>query len=309
MQTTLDSPTARHVAAESPAGSPAAVWAGWRANRVLRRFLRDRYSLAALAVLGLIVLASVLAPVLTPYDPTITSPRERMQLPSLVHPLGTDSLGRDMLSRVLYGGRISLAIGFSAVAIGLLGGVLLGALAGYFRRLDNPIMRVVDVMLAFPSVLLALAIVATLGPGIEKAVLAVGMVNVPLLTRLTRSQVLSMRERDFALAARSLGARDGRILFRHILPNCLGVILVYSTVRLGHAITMAATLSFLGLGAQPPSPEWGAMAASGRQYLSSFPLIATWPSLAIFLTFMAANLVGDGLRDALDPRTERSMLQ
>lgn len=276
-------------------------------QRVATRLRHDPYSMTALVIVVVFVIAGLLAPLYVPYDPLETMADRRSQGPSAEHWLGTDSLGRDLFSRVMSGARSSMTVGLVSVLIGLVGGGLLGLLAAYYERSDALIMRFVDILLAFPSILIALAVVATLGPGLNRAMIAVGIANIPLFARLTRGQVLGVKERDFIEAARSVGAKDHRIVFKHLLPNCLGVLVVYSTVRLGQAIMMATTLGFLGLGAQPPSPEWGAMVSAGRRYLTTHPLEVVVPSVAIFIVVICANLVGDGLRDALDPKSQRAM--
>ncbi len=258
--------------------------------------------MAGSACTVLLVLGAVLAPVITPYDPTKITMRERLQTPSARHWLGTDQFGRDILSRIVHGTRVSLTVGLIAVGIGLGVGTVLGLVAGFYRRLDYPIMGLMDVMLSFPQILLAIAIVAALGPGIFNAMIAVGIGAVPGFTRLTRSEVLSIREREYVEAGRALGARQARILVRYVLPNALSSTIVLGTLALATAILSAAILSFLGLGARPPMPEWGAMAAEGRGFIAQYPHIATFPSLAIFVVVLCFNLLGDGLRDALDPR-------
>jgi peptide/nickel transport system permease protein len=253
------------------------------------------------ACLLVLIVAAVFAPVVAPYDPTKVTMRERLQRPSAKHVLGTDQFGRDILSRIVHGTRISLTIGLISVGIGLGLGTTLGLIAGFFRRLDYPIVALMDVLLSFPQILLAIAIVAALGPGIFNAMIAVGIGAVPGFTRLTRSSVLSIREREYVEAARALGASNRRIIARYVLPNSLAPLVILGTLSLAGAILAAAILSFLGLGARPPMPEWGAMAAEGRGFIAQFPHIATFPSLAIFIVVLCFNLLGDGLRDALDP--------
>jgi peptide/nickel transport system permease protein len=268
-----------------------------------RRVRANIVAAAALVFLVTLVLASATAPLWTPYDPLKMSPSEQLSPPSLAHPFGTDLFGRDVAARLLYGGRLSLGIGALAVLIALLPGTALGLIAGYYGRWpDRLIGWVVDVMLSFPSILLALTIVAALGPGIVNVVLAVGIAGIPSYTRLVRGQVLSVRRQPYIRAAVTVGARDLRILLRHILPNVFGPIIVLATLDVGWAILNASALSFLGLGVQPPTPEWGAMLNEGRGYLRDAPWITTAPGLAIALTVLAVNLVGDYLRDALDPR-------
>ncbi|HYB44785.1 MAG TPA: ABC transporter permease [Candidatus Methylomirabilis sp.] len=269
-----------------------------------RRLRRDGTSMAGAGCLLALVLVACLAPVLAPYDPIKVAMRERLQGPSARHLLGTDQFGRDILSRIMYGARISLAVGLIAVGIGLGVGATLGLVAGFSRRLDYPIVALMDVLLSFPQILLAIAIVAALGPGIFNAMIAVGIGAVPGFTRLARSSMLSIRERDYVESARALGATSARIVARHVLPNALAPLIVVATLSLAGAILAAAILSFLGLGAQPPMAEWGAMAADGRGFIAQHPHIATFPSLAIFVVVLASNLLGDGLRDALDPRLD-----
>jgi ABC-type dipeptide/oligopeptide/nickel transport system permease subunit len=248
-------------------------------------------------------MVSVLAPVLAPYDPLAIDPMGALQPPSFEHPMGTDPIGRDVLSRVLFGGRISLVVGLVSVGISLAIGVILGLLAGYFGgTVDNVIMRLMDMMLAFAGILLALTIVAVLGPGLTNVMLAVGISGIPNFARLVRGSVLSAKENLYVEAARSIGIRSGRIIFRHILPNVMAPVIVLATLAYGWAILSAASLSFLGLGAQPPTPEWGIMLSDGRGYLREAPWVTFFPGFAIMLTVLSANVLGDGLRDALDPR-------
>jgi ABC-type dipeptide/oligopeptide/nickel transport system permease subunit len=269
---------------------------------VLARLARDRVTLAAMIFIAAAAVAAALAPVLAPYDPHQVNMPRRLEPPSRDHWLGTDELGRDILSRLLYGARISMTVGLVATGIGLTTGVVTGVCAGYFRRLDNVIMRVVDVLMAIPSILLALAFVAAMGPGLYNVMLAVGIGALPAFARLTRSSVLSLRETEFVQAAWAAGGTDLYVVFRHILPNALPPLLVYGSLHMAGSILSASILSFLGLGVQPPTAEWGAMVSSGRAYLRQAPLLSTIPSLAIFLVVMSFNLLGDGLRDVLDPR-------
>lgn len=217
------------------------------------------------------------------------------------HLLGTDELGRDILSRVLYGARFSLSVGFGAVAISFAIGTLVGLVAGFYRRVDGGVMRLVDIMMAFPGILLAIAIVAALGPGLSSTIVAIGVNEIPGFARLNRSLALSLREREFVMAARVLGAPDRVILGRHVLLNLVSPLIVFASLRMATAILVGATLSFLGLGVQPPVPEWGAMVSTARQYIATAPHTFVYPTLAIFITVVGFNLLGDGLRDALDP--------
>ncbi len=277
--------------------------AGW-GGLFWKRLLKNRLAAAGgILLLGFLLLA-IAAPLAAPHDPFAQNLYERLQPPSLTHPFGTDDFGRDVLSRVIHGARISLRVGFSAVLIALIAGVPIGLVSGYWGgALDQALMRAMDLMLAFPSILLAIAIVAILGPGLENAMLAVGIVAVPQYARLVRASALAVRGQDYVQAVRALGARDFQILFFSVLPNCLTPLIVQSTLGLATAILDAAGLSFLGLGAQPPTPEWGAMLTGGRELVLRAPWVLTFPGLAIFLSVLAFNLLGDGLRDALDPRT------
>lgn len=258
---------------------------------------------AALAVIVAVILAAVLAPHLAPYDPTRVAPRIRLAPPGTAgHVLGTDELGRDVLSRLIWGSRISLIVGIVPVVLSALGGTVVGLAAGYYSRLDQIITRSLDVLFAFPAILLALAIVSTLGPSIYNAMLAITVVAIPSFARLVRSLALGLRQRPFVEAAQSLGAGTRRILWRHILPNTVSSVIVYGTFETGKTIVFAAALSFLGLGVQPPTPEWGAMLSEGRTVLANAWHVATIPGIAIFLVSLSFNILGDGLRDALDPR-------
>jgi len=268
-----------------------------------RRLRRNRWALAGLAIVGLFAVAAALAPVLTPHDPFEQDLDARLLPPSRVHWLGTDDLGRDLLTRIIYGGRVSLTVGVVSVVIALAAGTLAGLFAGYYGRMaDSVTMRLMDIMLAFPATLLAIFIVGIRGPGLNNAMLAIGVINIPIFARLVRGSVLRVRQEEFVDAARAVGASHIRIIGRHILPNTLAPIIVQATLGIGAAILEAAGLSFLGLGAQAPTPEWGAMLTNTREFLRDAPWAATFPGIAILLTVVGFNLLGDGLRDALDPR-------
>ena len=271
---------------------------------IWRQFHKQRLGLIGGGILCMLLLMALLAPVLAPYDPLAQDLYQRLQPPSTDHWFGTDDFGRDILSRIVYGSRISLRIGLIAISLALTGGTLFGFVAGYRGGMvDMLIMRSMDLMLAFPSILLAIAIVAVIGPGIENAILAVSIVLVPQFARLVRSSVLTVREATYVEAARALGATESRLLFYSILPNCTAPLIVQTTLGMGTAILDAAGLSFLGLGAQPPMPEWGAMLSGGRELLLRAPWVMPFPGLAIFAVVLGLNLFGDGLRDALDPKT------
>jgi peptide/nickel transport system permease protein len=269
----------------------------------LRQLLKNKIAvMGGLLVLVEIVVA-ILAPHLAPFDPLDQDLRSTLLSPLTDgHLMGTDDLGRDILSRIIYGARISLLVGVAVVGIATVIGVPIGAVAGYSHRLDRWISMGVDTLLAFPGILLALAIVAALGPGLINVMIAVGIRSMPMYVRVVRAQVLALKEREFVTAARALGTGEARILFRHILPNCFGPIIVQATINIGTAILNAAALSFLGVGVQPPTPEWGAMLSQSRLYIVTAPHTVTFPGLAIMSVVLGFNLLGDGLRDALDPR-------
>lgn len=272
-----------------------------------RQFKRQRVALVAGVVVLLLVLMAVLAPWLVPYDAegyfdydALNSP------PSAAHWFGVDALGRDIFSRILMGARISLTAGFVSVAVGAVVGTLLGLLAGYYEGWwDRIVMRMSDVLFAFPGILLAIGIVAILGSGMINVIVAVAVFSVPAFARLVRGNVLSLKHQTYIEAVRSIGAPDSVIMLRHLLPGTVSSVVVYLTMRIGTSIITAASLSFLGLGAQPPTPEWGAMLNEARADMLNAPHIALFPSLAIFVTVLAFNLLGDGLRDALDPKLDR----
>jgi peptide/nickel transport system permease protein len=281
------------------AAAPAAV--APRAAAV--RLARQRGAAVGLVILAVLAGMALGAPWLSPRDPIRTAPRDALQPPGPRYALGSDQFGRDVASRVLHGARISLTVGLISVSIALAVGAPLGLVSGYYGgRLDALLMRVMDVLLAFPGILLALAIVSVLTPGLTNVMIAVGLSAVPGYARLVRASVLSARENLYVEAARAIGGRDLGILARYILPNVVAPIIVTATLGLGTAILSAAALSFLGLGSQPPQPEWGRMLSEGRDYLREAWWISTFPGLGIMLTVLAMNLLGDGLRDVLDPR-------
>lgn len=269
----------------------------------LKRFLRSRNVMAGAVVLGSVIILVLLAAQISPYEPTQQFRRHRLQPPNAEFLLGTDNLGRDILTRILYGGRVSLQVGIVSVAIGATLGTLLGLIAGYIGGwTDVLIMRFIDMMLAFPGILLALVIIAVLGRNLQNVMIAVGLSSIPVYTRVVRGSTLSVKQFDFIVAARALGAPSGRIMARHILPNALAPIIVVATNGVAGAIISGAALSFLGLGQQPPDPEWGLMLNEGRDYIRVAAWVTTYPGLAIMITVLSINLLGDGLRDILDPR-------
>ncbi len=273
-------------------------------REALRRLRRDRMAVGGIIFLLLVALVSILAPVLAPHDPIETNLAQRLApIATPGYLLGADELGRDILSRLIWGGRISLLIGFSAVMVAMMLGVMVGLLAGYFGGwVDTLVMRLVDILMAFPAILLAITIVASLGPGLRNAMLAVAIVGIPYYARIVRGNVLSLREQEFIQAARVIGAPNVRIILRHVFPNTLAPLIVAATLDVGWFIMAAAGLSFLGLGAQPPTAEWGVMLSTGRQFIRNAPHLSILPGTAIFLVVLALNFLGDGLRDALDPR-------
>jgi peptide/nickel transport system permease protein len=268
-----------------------------------RRLRRNRAAVIGAVVVGGFVLLAIFAPLLVPYSPIQGALGDRLLAPSQAHWFGTDELGRDLFSRILYGARISLQIQIVAVILALLVGAILGSVGGYLGgTIDNVIMRAMDVLLAFPSIFLALAIIAALGTGLFNLMLAAGISSIPAFARIVRASILSLKEREFVEAALALGSGTSRVVFRHLLPNCLAPLIVQSTLRMATVLLTASGLSFLGLGVQPPTPEWGAMLSNARSYLIVAPHVATIPGLAIMVVVVGFNLFGDGLRDTLDPR-------
>jgi glutathione transport system permease protein len=268
-----------------------------------RRFRTKRLAVIAGCVLLLVILAAVAAPLIAPYGPATPDYDNVLAGPSWQHICGTDTFGRDIFSRILWGGRISLTVGFVSVALGGLAGVALGLVAGFFGGIvDSLIMRTMDVLLAFPGILLAIGVVALLGPGIANVIYAIAVFSVPVFARLVRGSTLALKQTLYVQAARSIGVRSIPLILRHILPGALPGVIVYCSLRVGTSILTASALSFIGLGAPPPSPEWGTMLAEGRSYLGVADQIMLFPGLAIFVTVLTFNLLGDGLRDALDQR-------
>lgn len=316
---TANSTTVATLDPEAIASKSTGMW-----QLTMRRLFRRRSAMAGLVILGILVLIAIFAPALAPYDPTISmldaDPPQKIKARTAPcihflgcpadqpqHIAGIDGNIRDQFSRLLYGARLSLMVGFSTVTFAILIGTVLGALAGYFGGwIDNIIMRVMDVLLAFPSLLLAIAIVTVLGPGLINALLAIGIVSIPAYARVMRASVLSVREMEFVSATRALGGNNMQILFLRILPNALTPLIVQGTLGIASAILDAAALSFLGLGAQPPTPEWGSMLGSERNQVFTAPHLVFYPGFMIMLTVLAFNLIGDGLRDALDPRLAHS---
>jgi glutathione transport system permease protein len=295
-------PTLTTTAERTLGRAPRSLW-----RDAWARLRRNRFAIAGGVVALLLVLLALLAPVVAPYNPIDQDYDHLLEGPSLQHPFGTDNFGRDIFSRVIYGGRISLSVGFLGTLLGVAIGVLIGIPAGYYGRwFDNLAMRLLDIQLAFPGLLLAITIIAVLGVGAQNVVIAIGIFSVPVFARVLRGSILSLKNQDFVMAARALGANDRRLMFVHLLPNAVAPALVIATLRLGTAILTAASLSFLGLGIRPPSPEWGAMLSDGRQFIQLAPHVAFFPGLAILVTVLALNLLGDGLRDALDPKMKKA---
>jgi peptide/nickel transport system permease protein/dipeptide transport system permease protein len=275
----------------------------------LERLWRNKTAVAGMIVIALFVVTALVAPLISPHDPVDASLYDQLKPPIWSEAgrsenlLGTDDLGRDILSRLIYGARVSLLVAVVTVSIGVFVGSLLGAISGYYKGfLDNIIMRFMDILLAFPHILLAIVIMAYLGPGLRNAMIAIGIIYIPRFARIVRASVLEEYEKDYVTASKAIGAKDWRIIFVAILPNCLAPLIVQTTLGFASAILDAAALGFLGLGAQPPTPEWGAMIAMGRSHILRAWWVMTFPGIAILLAVLGFNLFGDGLRDALDPR-------
>jgi peptide/nickel transport system permease protein len=270
------------------------------------RIRQNPLTLFGLCLLLMLLFLSLLAPLISPYDPTKISITERFSPPSAKHWFGTDEVGRDIFTRILYGARLSLGVGVAVVLAAGLVGTVIGAISGYFGgRVDQAIMRAMDMILAFPSLVLAMAVAATLGPNLQNAMLAIAIIKVPVYVRLARAETLSLREKLFVKAAVAFGIKPWRIIMRHIIPNAVSPVVIQVTLDIGDAILLVATLGFLGLGAQPPTPEWGAMISIGWKYLLDYWWYPTFPGLALFLASCGFNLIGDGIRDILDPKANR----
>ncbi len=272
-------------------------------RQIFNRFKKNKMGIAGLIIVLTLILIALLAPVITPYDPIKVNFKESLSAPSVKHPLGTDLLGRDILSRILYGSRVSLEVGIIAVAISVLIGVTLGIISGFFGGwVDVIIMRLVDITYSFPFLLFAIAIMTILGPGMINVFIAIGIINWAWFARVTRGSVLAARQQEYVLAAIAMGASPLRIMFKHILPNVIAPVIVGTALNSGYAILAEAALSFLGIGVQPPYPSWGLMLSDARNYVTTAPWMTIYPGLAIALTVLGFILLGNGLRDAIDPR-------
>jgi peptide/nickel transport system permease protein len=276
--------------------------------KTLKRLLKNFAFTAGLILTLLLVIAALAAPLLAPHDPNVQDTSRRLETPSQQHKLGLDDLGRDVLSRIIWGARVSLRVGFSVVLLASAVGITLGAISGYFGGIiDALVMRLCDILLAFPGILLAIALVAVLGPSINNVVLALSIIGWVGYARLVRGQVLKVREMEYVTAAKALGAKSPRVIIRHVLPNVINPVIVMATLGLAGAVLAEAALSFLGLGVQPPTPSWGAMLTSGRRYLGLANHLAIFPGAAIMLAVMGLNFLGDGLIDALDPKYRKEI--
>lgn len=267
------------------------------------RLRKNKSAMFALFILGLLVICAIFADYIAPYPYSLQDYNHTFEFPSRKHLLGTDNFGRDILSRIIHGSRISLLVGFSSIATAIVFGGLLGAVSGFYGgKIDNVLMRAMDILMAIPGMLLAISLAAALKPGLTNLVIAIAIADIPGYARVVRAAVLTIKEQEYIEASQCIGASDGRIIFKHILPNCLAPIIVQATLGMAGAILSASALSFLGLGIQPPTPEWGSMLSSARQYIRSYWHMTAFPGLAIMITIFALNILGDGLRDALDPR-------
>ena len=275
-------------------------------KEVWERFLKNKPAIVCLFIIALLVICAVFAEQIAPYGPDDQDLTRKLQLPSLKFPFGTDEYGRDILSRIIYGARPSLLVAAVSVTFSCIAGTFIGCVAGYYGNIvDNSFMRLIDIIQAIPSMMLAISIAAMLGSGLGNVMIAVGIGTIPNYARLVRASILSLKEQEFIEAARSVGAGNIHIIFRHILPNCLAPIIVQATMSVGAAITAAAGLSFIGLGIMPPTPEWGSMLSSGRALMRRYWHVVTFPGLMIMMTVFSFNILGDGLRDAMDPRLKK----
>ncbi|NYB73006.1 ABC transporter permease [Sedimentibacter hydroxybenzoicus DSM 7310] len=267
------------------------------------RLKKNKGAMFALAIILIMIFCAVFADRLAPYPYDLQDYNHTFETPNRQHLLGTDNFGRDILSRIIHGSRISLLVGFSSIIVAIILGGLLGAVSGYYGgRVDNLFMRAMDILMAIPGMLLAISLAAVLKPGLLNLVIAIAVADIPGYARVVRASVLSIKDQEFIEAAQCVGASDSRIIFKHIIPNCLAPIIVQATLGMAGAILSASSLSFLGLGIQPPTPEWGSMLSSARQYIMSYSHMTTFPGIAIMITIFGLNILGDGLRDALDPR-------
>lgn len=275
-------------------------------NPIWYKLKHNHMTWAGIVIIGFIVLLSLLAPMISPYDATKISISEKFQAPSLHHWFGTDEVGRDIFTRILYGARLSLGVGIAVILIAMFIGIAIGTISGYFGgKIDQVIMRIMDMILAFPSLVLAMALAAVLGPNLQNAMIAIAIVKIPVYVRLARSEALILKEKLFVKSAETFGINPWRIIATHIIPNSISPVIIQATLDIGDAILMIATLGFLGLGAQPPVPEWGAMISIGWKYLLDYWWYPTFPGLFLFLSSGALNLIGDGIRDVLDPKAVR----
>lgn len=300
-----DSQTLVGVAARQALGGATRRQRSTGVRGFARRLASTRFAMPALAIIVFLIFAALFAPIISPYSPSKQNFGDALSGPGAKHVLGADNLGRDILTRVIYGSRVSLQVGLIAVSISLVIGATLGLVAGYSGSslIDTIIMRCMDTLLAFPTLVLALAITAALGPSLRNVMIAVGIVGIPAYARLVRGQVLSVARREYIEAARVVGAPTSRIMWRHVLPNVTAPLIVQSSLGIAFAILSEASLSFLGLGVQPPTPSWGGMLAFGKDWLDRAPMMALAPGAAIFVTVLAFNFLGDGIRDVLDPRS------
>ncbi len=275
-------------------------------KEVFHRMKKNKLAMFGLAIIIILVITAIFADFIAPYDFSTNDLDNQFSTPSKEHIFGTDEFGRDIFSRIVYGSRISLQVGFISVGIALIAGVGLGAIAGFYGgRVDTILMRLIDIIQSLPDILLAIAIMAVLGPGLSNLMIAVGIAAIPGYAKIVRSSVLSIKDSEYVEAARANGSSDIRIITKHIIPNCLAPIIVQATLGVAYAIINAAGLSFIGLGLEPPTPEWGAMLSGGRAYIRDFPHMTMFPGLAIVVTIFALNVLGDGLRDALDPKLKQ----
>ena len=277
-----------------------------RFNDFIKRFAKNKLAIIGIVVLAVIILAAIFAPILTKYDYYSQNLSESFLKPSKAHLMGTDKFGRDIFTRILYGARVSLKIGFISMAISTVSGIVIGLICGFYGgALDNILMRIMDIMLSIPGLVLAIAIAASLGGGMKSLIIAVFVSSIPGYARIVRGQVMSVKGKEFVEASRVLGASNTSLMFKEILPNCLAPVIVQMTLGVGYAILSAASLSFIGMGIEPPMPEWGQMLSEGREFIRDYPHITMFPGISIALTILALNIVGDGLRDALDPKLGR----